>query len=123
MSEEETTSTDPLAGQSGATLISWGALAVLASWLVFDVALDEYGVTPMAVLFGLAVTLLPRIDGAFVSSLGWFTKLVGYGLALTGVVEFLADIDSNVFDSGPAIVAALACYAGYVLAFLGARKA
>ncbi|MDJ0498821.1 MAG: hypothetical protein QNJ89_13390 [Acidimicrobiia bacterium] len=114
---------NPLAGQSGETLVMWGSLAVLASWLIFDVISDEYGVTSLAVVLALLVVVMPRIDKDAITSMGAFTKAMGYGLAIAGVVELVADIDSNIFDAGgTTIIAALIAYAGYVLAFLGARQ-
>ncbi len=127
MAEESSSSSgnsNPLAGQSGETLVLWGALAVLASWLIFDVITDEYGVSSLAVALALVVVVMPRIDRDAISSMGSFIKATGYGLAIAGAVELVADIDSNIFDAGGAtIIAALIAYAGYVLAFLGAQRA
>ena len=127
MAEESSSSSgnsNPLAGQSGETLVLWGAMAVLASWLIFDVITDEYGVSSLAVVLALVVVVMPRIDRDAISSMGAFIKATGYGLAIAGAVELVADIDSTIFDAGGAtIIAALIAYAGYVLAFLGAQRA
>ena len=129
MAEESSSNaggSNPLAGQSGETLVMWGALIVLASWIIFDVISDEYGITSLAVVLALIIVAIPRIDSEAitgVASMTAFAKAAGYGLAVTGVVELVADIDSNIFDAGGAtIFGAIVAYAGYVLAFLGARQ-
>lgn len=118
---------NPLAGQSGETLVMWGALVVLAAWLIFDVISDEYGVTSIAVVLALIIVAIPRIDKEAitgVASMEAFAKAAGYGLAVAGFVELVSDIDSNIFDAGGAtLFGAIVAYAGYVLAFLGARQA
>ena len=130
MAEESSSSADnsnPLAEQSGETLVMWGALVVLASWIIFDVISDEYGVSSLAVALALIIVAIPRIDKEAitgVASMEAFSKAAGYGLAVAGVVELVADIDANIFDAGGStIIGAIVAYAGYALAFLGARKA
>lgn len=128
-SEESASSagSNPLAEQSGETLVMWGALVVLASWIIFDVITDEYGVSSLAVVLALLIVAIPRIDKdaiTGVASMEAFAKAAGYGLAVAGVVELVSDMDSNIFDAGGAtIFGAIVAYVGYVLAFLGARKA
>ena len=128
MSEESPTSasSNPLANAAGENLISLGALLVAGSWLAFEVIAEEYYVTTVAVALALLVLVLPRIDvGAItdIASIPVFLTAAGYGLAAIGVVEVIDEVQSGVFDAGGAtIFGAIVAYAGYVLAFLGARQ-
>ncbi len=128
MSEESPTSanSNPLTNASSENLISLGALLVAGSWLAFEVIAEEYFVTTVAVALALLVLVLPRIDvGAItdIASIPVFLKAAGYALAAIGVVEIIDEVQGGVFDAGGATVfGALIAYAGYVLAFLGARK-
>jgi hypothetical protein len=117
---------NPLADQSGDTLVTWGALVVLASWIIFEVIAEEYFIATATVAVALLIAVVPRIDTKVVTALGsaaGFMVVFGYLLVASGVVEFVADMRNNIFDAGGAtIFGALVTYVGYVLAFLGARK-
>jgi hypothetical protein len=129
MSEESgsNASNNPLAGQSGENLVSLGALLVIGSWLIFEVIAEDYFVTTVAVGLGLLILILPRFDIDAITDIApvpAFLKLAGYALALIGVVEIIDEIQGGILDAGgSAILGALIAYAGYVLAFLGARQA
>lgn len=128
MSEDTGTgaSTNPLAEQSGDTLVMWGALAVLASWVIFEVIAEEYFVSTMSAALAIFLVVLPRIDGDAIKNLAKpasIAKFVGYLLVCAGIVEVVADIRNNIFDAGGStILGAIVAYAGYALTFLGARK-
>lgn len=117
---------NPLAEQSGDTLVMWGALAVLASWVIFEVIAEEYFVSTMSAALAIFLVAVPRIDGDAIKALARpaaLAKFGGYLLVCLGVVELVADIRNNIFEAGAAtILGALLAYAGYALAFLGARK-
>jgi hypothetical protein len=77
----------------------WRALVVLAAWIIFDVISDEYGVASIAVVLALKIVAIPRIDREAitgVASMEAFSKAAGYGRAVAGVVELVADIDGNI---------------------------
>ena len=127
MSDETGSSaSNPIAEQSGDTLVMWGAMAVLAVWVVFEVIAEEYFVSTLATALAIFLVVIPRIDADAIKNLGRpaaVAKLGGYLLAITGVVELVGDIRNNIFDRGAAaIIAALIVYAAFALTFLGARK-
>jgi hypothetical protein len=111
----------------GFDLVTIGALVVLASWLIFDLISDDYPVGALAVALAGVVALLPRLDAGAITSIApipAFLKLAGYTLAVVGVVEIISDIENSIFDAGGAtIFGALVAWAGYVIAFVGARQA
>jgi hypothetical protein len=111
----------------GLDLVTIGALVVLASWVIFDLITDDYLVATVAVALALIIVLLPRFDSGAITAFApvpAFLKLAGYSLALIGLVEILTDIETNLFDAGGAtIFGALIAWAGYVIAFVGARQA
>lgn len=126
---EDTGSTggnNPLAEQSGDTLVMWGALAVLASWVIFEVIAEEYFVSTMSAALAIFLVAVPRIDGDAIKGLARpasLAKFGGYLLVCIGIVEVVADIRNNIFEAGAAtIFGALVAYVGYALSFIGARK-
>lgn len=128
MSEETgpTTNNNPLADQSGDTLVMWGALAVLAVWVIFEVIAEDYFLGTATVALAIVIALVPRIDAKAISALtspAAFMKLAGYGLVALGVVELVSDLRNNLFDAGGGtIIGALVGYAAFALTFFGARK-
>jgi len=71
--------------------------------------------------------LLPRLDRASVEryhSLPLLMKALGYLIAVVGILTVIEDIRfaSSALDEIFEIVGALAAYAGYVMAFMGARQ-
>ena len=130
MSEDSGSSagnSNPLADASGEKLISLAALLVAGSWFAFEVIAKEYFVTTAAVAVALLILVLPRLDAealSAVASTDSLVKLAAYALAALGAVEIVDDLRFGVLDDGAAtVIGALVAYAGYVLAFLGARKA
>ena len=117
---------NPLADQSGDTLVMWGALAVLAIWVIFEVITEDYFVATTTVAIALLVAVVPRIDASvtkvFASPLA-FAKFGGYFLVASGVTELVGDLRNELFDrDGITIVAALIAYVAYAITFMGARK-
>lgn len=125
--------TDEQGGSSGAMnlggldLVTVGALVVLASWVIFDLIADDYPLSTVAAALALVIVAIPRLDVKAVTGIApmpAFLKLFGYLLAAVGVIEILSDLENSLFDAGGAtIFGALVAYAGYVVAFLGARQA
>ena len=117
---------NPLAEQSGDTLVMWGALAVLAIWVIFEVITEDYFVATSTVAIALLVAVVPRVDASVTKALGGpagFAKLGGFFLVASGVTELVGDLRNELFDrDGITIVAALLAYAAYALTFMGARK-
>lgn len=110
---------------SAENLITLGALLVLASWIIFEVIAEDYFVTTVAVVLAGAIVALPRFDVdaiTAVAPVSAFLTAGAYALALTGVVELVGDVQFEVFDSASSTIGALVAYAGYGLAFVGARS-
>lgn len=132
MSTEETepmTSSEPaspLADKSGGQLVAYGAWIILGVFVVFELIAAEYFVTNVALVVAAALVILPRLapdEVAAIASPAVFNKVLGYLLALIGLVELLEDVRFNLFDDGlQAVLGAIIAYAGYVLAGIGAQR-
>ncbi len=71
--------------------------------------------------------VIPRMDQEFVEKIAKpavLMKVIGYTLGIIGLLTIIEDL--RFFDSAPddalEIIGALVAYAGFVLAFLGARS-
>lgn len=112
---------------TGEGMVALGGMIVLAVWLIFEVITDDYSVSYLSIFLAAIAVLLPRLNRDQVEAfhpLSSLMKVVGYGLALVGAAEIVSDIETGLFTdgSGLTIVAALAAYVGYVVAFMGARS-
>lgn len=110
---------------SGEGLVALAGMILLAVWLIFDVILDEYGLGLVTLLAAVVVVMVPRLDPATVAkvhSVPVIMKVVGYGLALIGVIDVIAAIEGGFFDDALEVIAALATYAAFGVAFVGARQ-
>ena len=110
---------------SGEGMVAFGGILVLLVWLIFEVITDDYSIATLAIVLGSVAAILPRVNRdavGKVASLPVLMKVTGYLLAITGVTEVILDIESGIFDEFLTVIAALAAYAGYALAFLGARS-
>ena len=124
--EEPAAAGDANAGEftTGEGLIALGALLLVAVWIIFDLITDDYGMNNTVAVIAAGTAILPRVDRAKVERLHplpLLMKALGYTLALFGVTELLLDLFFNVWDF-TRVIAALAAYAGYVMAFMGARQ-
>lgn len=102
-----------------------GGLLILG-WLIFGVLLNDYWISWIPLLLAILAVFLPRIDRDLperIAPLPVLMKIIGYAIALIGVVAIIEDIrfSGSVFDEFTSILGALLSYAGYALAFLGAR--
>jgi hypothetical protein len=111
---------------SGEGMVALGGAIVALVWLVFELALRDYFISTVVLVLALIAVILPRMNRDFVEKiapLGTLMKMVGYLLALAGLLEILDDLRFSGFDDGfTDIVGALGSYAGYAIAFLGARS-
>lgn len=112
---------------SGEGLVAFAGMVLVAVWLIFGVLANTYWVAWLAVVPAIAVVLLPRLDRASVEryhSLPLLMKALGYLIAVVGILTVIEDIRfaSSALDEIFEIVGALAAYAGYVMAFMGARQ-
>lgn len=107
-------------------LMALGALLILVvADLIGDIFVDEYSVTDVSWLLaiGLFVTIwMVRMSGKS-TPLPYQTTLVilGYGLFIMTVRDFIADLDAS-WLGGSNIIYALAYYIGAVLVAFGAYQ-
>ncbi len=110
---------------SGEGLVAFAGIVILAVWIIFEVIAKDYSVTTLAIVLALLAAILPRMkreDVEKIQRLPILMKVVGYGLAVVGVVEIIDDISYGVYDSVFGVIGALIAYAGYAMAFMGARS-
>jgi hypothetical protein len=109
---------------SGETLVMFGGALVLGSYLVFALILDEFHqFTPqlIAATFAVLVPFVGKESVGKVASYAVVMKVIGYVIAVAGVFEILYDVRFGILDDAMDILGALVAYAGYVVAFIGAR--
>lgn len=110
---------------SGEGLVAFAGMVLVAVWLIFDVAINDYGMDNLVPLIALVAILLPRLQRETVervAPLPVLMKTIGWALLLIGVLEVILDVRFNSFDDFPSILGALGAYAGYAMAFVGARQ-
>jgi len=112
---------------SGEGLVAFAGVVLVVGWLIFGVLANDYWVGWVALVPAIAAVILPRVDRAAVERyhpLPLVMKALGYTIAIVGVLAIVEDIRfaGNVFDEVLGVIGALAAYAGYVMAFIGARQ-
>jgi len=108
-------------------MVALGGLVLIGTWVVFGVLLNDYWVGWLALLLAVSSVLLLRAGSTFVEKLApvpVLTKIVGYLLAIIGLFVLIEDVRfaDGTLNEFPDVIGALASYAGYVIAFLGARS-
>ena len=119
------TASSAMGSMSGETMVAAGAGLVLASYVIFSLILRDYGQSAVSITAAIFVLVLFQMKPAWVSAIAplpVLLKTLGYIIATVGVLEFLGDIRSEILDNASTIIGAIVAYAGYVLAFLGARS-
>ena len=128
---EPTPSPSPMSGMgdlsSGAGMLTLGAIVLIATYVIFGLISNDYWVGWMAVVPAVLVVLLQWNDGSFaerIASKSTLMKALGYVIVIVGALALIEDIrfPEGTLDEMPDLLGALAAYAGYVLAFLGARS-
>jgi hypothetical protein len=122
---EEESSDEAADFTSGEGLVALGGIVILAVWIIFEVIAKDYSVATLAIVLALLAAVLPRMkreDVEKIQRLPILMKVVGYGLAVVGIVEIIDDISYGVYDSIFGVIGALVAYAGYAMAFMGARS-
>lgn len=109
-----------LGSQGAAGFLMIGAAIIVAGHLLFGVIIGEftYGTTNVAVSLLVLMSVLGK--GLGVGGTGT-QRILGYFLALSGLVALLSDIRFGFPDGAVDNIANLVFYGGCVLAFLGAR--
>ena len=112
---------------SGEGLVAFAGMVLVAAWIIFGVVANTYWVAWLALVPAIAVVLLPRLDRANVERfhpLPLLMKALGYAITLVGVLTIIEDVRfaGSQLDEIFEVVGALVAYAGFVMAFLGARQ-
>lgn len=110
---------------SGEGLVAFAGMVLVAVWLIFDIIIDGYGMDNLVPVIAAVAILLPRLQAATVeriAPLPVLMKLVGWALVFLGVMELIVDLRFNAFRDVAGVIGALAAYAGYAMAFMGARQ-
>ncbi|MGB8360298.1 MAG: hypothetical protein WCE80_02755 [Acidimicrobiia bacterium] len=110
---------------SGEGLVAFSGILLLLIWLVFDVFLDDYGLSIVELLLAAIVVIVPRLKPETVEKVHpvpVIMKVSGYGIATVGVFFIIWAIEGGFYDGASTIIAALLNYAAYAMAFLGARQ-
>jgi predicted Co/Zn/Cd cation transporter (cation efflux family) len=110
---------------SGEGLVALAGMILLVIWVVFDIFLDDYGVGTLTLLLAALVVIAPRIRRDTVEKilpLPVIMKLAGYTLALIGAIAVIEAIEEGFFEGAATVIAALAEYAAFAIAFIGARQ-
>lgn len=127
----ESSSSDDAAGvpeddfTSGEGLVAVAGVVLLANFVIFELIFGTYFITPALLLLAVAAALLPRLARESVERvhrLDVIMMVLGYGIAVLGVFEVLDDIRFDGYDNAGSVIGALVAYAGYAMAFLGARS-
>lgn len=108
-------------------MVALGGLVLVATYVVFGLALNDYWVGWLALLLAVSSLLLLRAEDTFIEKLApiaVIAKTIGYLLAMIGVFALVEDLRfaDGTLNEFPDVIGALAAYAGYVIAFLGARS-
>ncbi len=109
---------------AGEGMVALGG-AIVALVYILELFLDDYSVHLTGLIIAIVVVGLPRLDRDFVEKIAplpVLMKLGGYLLGVAGVIQILSDLAQGNFDPFVAALAAIATYAGYAIAFLGARS-
>lgn len=108
-------------------MVALGGLVLVATYVIFGLAFNDYWVGWLALLLAVSSLLLLRGDNTFIEKLApiaVLAKTIGYLLAIIGVFALVEDLRfaDGTLNEFPDVIGALAAYAGYVIAFLGARS-
>lgn len=110
---------------SGEGLVAFAGMVMLVIWVVFDVFLDDWGLSVVETLLAATVVIVPRMKRETVEKVlpvPVVMKLAGYTIALVGVFYIIGAIEEGFYSGVSTIIAALLNYAAYAMAFLGARQ-
>ncbi|MEA1902014.1 MAG: hypothetical protein U9N56_00650 [Actinomycetota bacterium] len=125
---EQTTEEAPAASSnftSGEGLVAVAGIVLLVSWIIFEVIAREYFVTWVVLLLAAGAAILPRLNREAVekvNTLPVLMKAIGYAIAVMGVFTIVDDLRFEAYEDLTSILGALATYAGFVMAYMGARS-
>ena len=100
-------------------------MILLGVWVIFDVFLDDFGLASIELLLAVVAVAVPRMNREAVEKVNTvpvIMKVTGYAIAIVGAFFIIEAIEEGFYDNALTIIAALASYAAYAVAFLGARS-
>lgn len=117
----------PGSSMSGEQMASIGGALLVGSYLVFGLVFNEYWISWLPLVLAVFAVVIPRMDQEFVEKIAKpavLMKVIGYTLGIIGLLTIIEDLRffDSALDDALEIVGALVAYAGFVLAFLGARS-
>lgn len=110
---------------SGEGLVAFAGMVLLAVWVIFQVILGEYSMNPLVPVLAAVAVMLPRLDRTTVEKvlpLPLLMKLTAWAIVLIGMVAVILDVRFNVYEGFASVIGAIGAYAGYAMAFVGARQ-
>lgn len=110
---------------SGEGMVALAGMIMLGVWLIFDVFLDDFGLSDLEFLLAVTAVVVPRLNPAAVEKVNTVSttmKMTGYAIAIVGAFYVIRAIESGFYDDALTIIGALITYAAYAVAFLGARS-
>ena len=127
VTEEGLVTEDTSDFSTGEGMVALAGIILVGVWLVFDIIISRYSMTTVAVLVGAIAAIVPRFDPESVEKvmpMASIMKILGYGMALIGVIEIITDISfaTSIYDNILGIIGALIAYGAYAMAWVGARQ-
>jgi hypothetical protein len=113
-----------MSSMSGESMVMIGGVLVLASYVIFALIADEFHQFTVQLIAAAFAELIPLVAKDSIGKVIGYSvamKVVGYVIAVAGIFEILYDVRFGILDEVMAFLGAAVAYAGYVLAFLGAR--
>jgi hypothetical protein len=108
--------------------VALGGMILVGVYIIFGLFLNDYWVGWVALLLAISgIFLVFKSEGTFIESLApvpVLVKIVGYLLFAVGLLTVIEDLRfaSGGLNEVTEVIGAVAGYAGYALAFLGARS-
>lgn len=110
---------------SGEGLVAFAGMVLAAVWIIFDFIADGYDLNNTVFVLAVAVIVIPRLNRATVEKVHpvpVLMKVLGWALVAFGIMELAIDLRFNAYDDFGRVIGALAAYAGFTMAFVGARQ-
>ncbi len=125
MEDSEPVSAAADGGSSTGGLIGLGSLVLIGVYVVFGLLMNEYWIAWIPLVLAIVAVLVSRVDWFDgVGSKAGILRALGYLLGILGALTLIEDLrfaDSQL-DSVIEVVGAVIGYAGFAMAFLGARS-
>jgi len=107
-------------------MVALGGIIILLGWLIFDFFMSDFGPNDVALILSVAVVLLFFDKAGLLEKLAprpAITKILGYAIALFGLIQLLYVLRyASSYNTAGEIIGAIVIFAGYAIAFLGARS-